>query len=223
MMIDNDDLGHNCWYSFEDPFPPPSSSPTYKFTVIATVNPFGYEEGMLWLPSYVLDEVCMSNRDQNQKVLNQQKLVDHKSFGESQSQYSKSTSRLSYQRLKLANCGVGNGMRAIFLEPSHGSCGTGVFLPQRADTKFQPRKKPACAPVLLPARVVQALNINVHALGVQISPPKAQKYKPRCGEVYNNNSTEMKNDGKDASKQCSFISQKQCSSQGIFLPKEWTY
>jgi hypothetical protein len=30
----------------------------------------------------------------------------------------------------------------------------------------------ACAPVLLPARVVQALNINVQTLGVQISPPK---------------------------------------------------
>lgn len=30
----------------------------------------------------------------------------------------------------------------------------------------------ACAPVLLPARVVQALNLNVHALGVQISPPQ---------------------------------------------------
>ena len=30
----------------------------------------------------------------------------------------------------------------------------------------------ACAPVLLPARVVQALNLNVHALGVQISRPQ---------------------------------------------------
>lgn len=28
----------------------------------------------------------------------------------------------------------------------------------------------ACAPVILPARVVQALNLNVHALGVQVSP-----------------------------------------------------
>jgi hypothetical protein len=120
----------------------------------------------------------MSNRDQNQKVLNQQKLHHHKSFGVSQSQvlfywmnvfyyllftilfsytlwfllvnilskylfqYSKSTSRSSYQRPKLANSSIGNGMRAIFLESRHGSCGTGVFLPQRADTKFQPRKKP---------------------------------------------------------------------------------
>jgi hypothetical protein len=120
----------------------------------------------------------MSNRDQNQKPLNEQKLHHHKSFGESQSQvlfywmnvfhylmfrilfsytlwfllvnilskylfqYSKSTSRSSYQRPKLANSSIGNGMRAIFLESRHGSCGTGVFLPQRADTKFQPRKKP---------------------------------------------------------------------------------
>lgn len=179
----------------------------------------GFEEGMLWLPSYVLDEVCMKN--QHQKVLTQQKL-HHKSFGESQSQYSKSMSGSLYQKPKLTNRGIGNGMRAIFLESSHGSCGTGVFLPQRADTKFQPRKKPACAPVLLPARVVQALNINVHALGVQISPQQVQKYKPRRGEGHTSNSTEKKNDQKDGSKQCSFISQKQCS-QRIFLPKEWTY
>ena len=57
-------------------------------------------------------------------------------------QYSKSMSGSLYQKPKLANRGIGNGMRAIFLESSHGSCGTGVFLPQRADTKFQPRKKP---------------------------------------------------------------------------------
>lgn len=57
-------------------------------------------------------------------------------------QYSKSMSGSLYQKPKLTNRGIGNGMRAIFLESSHGSCGTGVFLPQRADTKFQPRKKP---------------------------------------------------------------------------------
>ena len=50
------------------------------------------------------------------------------------------------------------------------------------------------------------------------------KYNPRCGEVHNiNRSTEKKSDQKDASKQCSVISQNQISSPGIFLPKEWTY
>ncbi|XP_058782145.1 uncharacterized protein LOC131656438 [Vicia villosa] len=205
----------------------------------------GFEEGMLWLPSYVLDEasifrtrllfylinffnivpflqLCIRNHHQNQKVLNQQKLHHHKSSGESES-ISASRFSISHQRPKLVNHGIGNGMRAIFLESRNGSCGTGVFLPQRADTKFQPRKRPACAPVLLPARVVEALNINVHALGVQISPPQAQKYKPKCREAYYKSSTEKKNDQKDASKQCSYISKSKCSSQEIFLPKEWTY
>ncbi|RDX70926.1 hypothetical protein CR513_49782, partial [Mucuna pruriens] len=182
----------------------------------------GFEEGMLWLPSHVLDEACGTKvcmRNHHQKVQNHQ-LRPHNSPGEPKSQYSKSTSR-SYQRPKLANGGP--GMRAIFLGSEHRSCGTGVFLPQRAGTNFQPSKRPACAPVLLPARVVEALNLNVHALGVQIAPPQVQRYSPRCREAYNNNSMEKTSDQKDASKQYSFISQNQCSSPEIFLPKEWTY
>ncbi|KAJ1405150.1 hypothetical protein SESBI_26092 [Sesbania bispinosa] len=187
----------------------------------------GFEEGMLWLPSHVLDEACGTKvhmRISHQKVQNHRQMHHqryHKSPGESQSQYSKSTSRSSYQRPKLANGGP--GMRAIFLGSRHGSCGTGVFLPQRAGTNCQPSKRPACAPVLLPARVVEALNLDVHALGLQISPPQVQKYSPRCREAYNNNSIEKKNDQKDVSKHCSFISQNQNSSPDILLPKEWTY
>ncbi|XP_020226673.1 uncharacterized protein LOC109808195 [Cajanus cajan] len=180
----------------------------------------GFEEGMLLLPSHVLHEacgtkVCMRNRQQMHQHRH------HKSTGEPKSQNSKSTSRSSYQRPKLANGGP--GMRAIFLGSGPRSCGTGVFLPQRAGTNFQPSKRPACAPVLLPARVVQALNLNVHALGVQISPPQVQRYNPTCRAAYSNNSIEKKSDQKDASKQCSFISQNQSSSPEIFLPKEWTY
>lgn len=180
----------------------------------------GFEEGMLLLPSHVLHEacgtkVCMRNRQQMHQHRH------HKSTGEPKSQNSKSTSRSSYQRPKLANGGP--GMRAIFLGSGPRSCGTGVFLPRRAGTNFQPSKRPACAPVLLPARVVQALNLNVHALGVQISPPQVQRYNPTCRAAYSNNSIEKKSDQKDASKQCSFISQNQSSSPEIFLPKEWTY
>ncbi|KAG5051827.1 hypothetical protein JHK87_004025 [Glycine soja] len=176
----------------------------------------GFEEGMLWLPSHVLDEACDTKvclRNRHQKLQNHQQMHQkrhHKSPGEPKSQYSKS----AYQRPKLATNG-GPGMRAIFLGSGHRSCGTGVFLPQRAGTNFQPSKRPACAPILLPARVVQALNLNVQAL--------VQRYNPRCREAYNNNSTEKKSDQKDASKQCRFISQNECSSPEIFLPKEWTY
>ncbi|XP_027368013.1 uncharacterized protein LOC113873865 [Abrus precatorius] len=187
----------------------------------------GFEEGMLWLPSHVLDEACGTNqvcmRNRQEKVKNHKQKHQqhhHKSPGEPKPQYTtKSTSRSSYQRPKLGNGGP--GMRAIFLGSGHRSCGTGVFLPQRAGTNSQSSKRPACAPVLLPARVVHALNLNVHALGVQISPQ--QVYNPRWREAYNNDSIEKKSDMKEGSKQCSFISQNQSSSPQIFLPKEWTY
>lgn len=171
-------------------------------------------------------------RNRLQKVQNHQQIHQQrhrKSPTEPRSQcplqYSKATSKPTYshQWPRLANGGP--GMQAIFIESKQRSYGTGVFIPQiSATTNFQPSKiKPACATVLLPARVVEALNLNVHALGVQISPPQVHKYDPRCGAVYNNNSTKKKSDQKDVSQHCSVISQNQSSSPEIFLPKEWTY
>ncbi|KAL2991985.1 hypothetical protein AAZX31_10G025600 [Glycine max] len=128
----------------------------------------GFEEGMLWLPSHVLNEACGTKvclRNRHQKFQNHQQMHQqrhHKSPGEPKSQYSKSGSRSSYQRPKLANGGP--GMRAIFLGSTHRSCGTGVFLPQRAGTNFQPSKRPACAPILVPAGVIQALNLNFRVM-----------------------------------------------------------
>ncbi|XP_068636112.1 uncharacterized protein [Aristolochia californica] len=62
----------------------------------------------------------------------------------------------------------GAGMRAVFLGGSgtrRESCGTGVFLPRRVGNATDLRKKPACSTVLLPARVVQALNLNLDEMG----------------------------------------------------------
>ncbi|KAL6841341.1 hypothetical protein ACP4OV_028859 [Aristida adscensionis] len=62
------------------------------------------------------------------------------------------------------------GMRAVFLSP-HGAkserTGTGVFLPRPAGAPAEPRKKSGCSTVLVPARVVQALNLNIEDLGAQ--------------------------------------------------------
>lgn len=65
-------------------------------------------------------------------------------------QYSKSTSRPPFQRPKHATGGP--GMQAIFLGSGQGSCGTGVFLPQRAGTK--PTKKPGTIPCNIPLNQV---------------------------------------------------------------------
>ncbi|KAF2325154.1 hypothetical protein GH714_024714 [Hevea brasiliensis] len=113
----------------------------------------------------------------------------------------------------------GYGMQAIFLDSGQNSCGTGVFLPRRAGTNLQSSKKPACSPVLLPARVIQALNLNTHEIGLQISRRQDAKNMSKGGDCI---SIKKKN-GKDASTQCCVVSPNENSSPETFLPKEWTY
>ncbi|VAH19790.1 unnamed protein product [Triticum turgidum subsp. durum] len=45
--------------------------------------------------------------------------------------------------------------------------GTGVFLPRPAGAPAEARKKSGCSTVLVPARVVHALNLNLDDLGAQ--------------------------------------------------------
>lgn len=62
------------------------------------------------------------------------------------------------------------GMRAVFLAPPGAKrerCGTGVFLPRPAGAPAEPKRKTGCSTVLVPARVVQALNLNLDDLGAQ--------------------------------------------------------
>ncbi|XP_043698230.1 uncharacterized protein LOC122648963 isoform X2 [Telopea speciosissima] len=65
---------------------------------------------------------------------------------------------------------AGSGMRAVFLggaDSKRESSGTGVFLPRRVGSPAEFRKKPACSTVLVPARVVQALNLSFDEMGSQ--------------------------------------------------------
>ncbi|KAF8719590.1 hypothetical protein HU200_024329 [Digitaria exilis] len=62
------------------------------------------------------------------------------------------------------------GMRAVFLTPPGAKQernGTGVFLPRPAGAPAEPKRKTGCSTVLVPARVVQALNLNLDDLGAQ--------------------------------------------------------
>ncbi|KAM0050799.1 hypothetical protein Hdeb2414_s0007g00227981 [Helianthus debilis subsp. tardiflorus] len=112
----------------------------------------------------------------------------------------------------------GPGMQAVFLASGQRSGGTGVFLPRTAGTDVEKPRKPAFAPILLPSRVVQALNLNIHELGLQIKPRE-----------HNNNVKGLECDrirtkkNKDMSSQTCVITQNRSSSPEIFLPKEWTY
>ncbi|KAF3436307.1 hypothetical protein FNV43_RR23399 [Rhamnella rubrinervis] len=96
-----------------------------------------------------------------------------------------------------------------------------VFLPQSAGTNFPQTKRTGCAPVLLPNRVVRALNLNVHELGLQLSPRKDPRINRKGGDSI---SLVKNRKGKDVpSSQCYVVCQNPSSSPELFLPKEWTY
>ncbi|KAJ6773903.1 TIP41-LIKE PROTEIN [Salix purpurea] len=183
-----------------------------------------FEEAISCLPSLVLDEAIWDSKE----YVKQQQHHHHHQYRSSlhklplypHPQRSKSSPRPNCRTKYATNWASGGpGMQAVFLDSGKKSLGTGVFLPQRAGTNMQSSKKPACAPVLLPARVVQALNINVHEIGLHISRRQDAKNKSKGRDC---NSFKNKN-GKDVSPQCAVVLNNENSSPEIFLPKEWTY
>uniref|UniRef100_A0A6N2KM66 Uncharacterized protein n=1 Tax=Salix viminalis TaxID=40686 RepID=A0A6N2KM66_SALVM len=164
------------------------------------------EEAISWLPSQVLDHEALWD---SKEYVRQQPHHHH--------QYR--TQRESSPGPGCTWASGGPGMQAVFLDSGKKSSGTGVFLPQGAGTDMQSTKKPACARVLLPARVIQALNLNVHEIGLHISRRQDAKNKSKgrdCKFLKNKNS-------KDATAQCSVVSNNENSSPETFLPEEWTY
>ncbi|KAL8160648.1 hypothetical protein V2J09_002185 [Rumex salicifolius] len=205
------------------------------------------EEGMSWLPAHVLHDACgfhdycfSKDKLAQRAPLNKHNNNHHhhlKLIGEplhrphvgSSPRRSKPTLRPRYTNNRASG---GPGMQAIFLDSGQKSSGgTGVFLPRRAGSDFQPKQKPACSPVLLPSRVVHALNLNVHALGLQISCQRDEKTKLKSRPDENpweNNKKEKTNGNstnKDEPKSADANSQTEQnhSSPEIFLPKEWIY
>lgn len=114
----------------------------------------------------------------------------------------------------------GSGMRAVFLGnpvAKRESTGTGVFLPRQiGTTPTEPRKKPGCSTVLLPAKVVQALNLNLDEIGAQprfngsYSSDSDAAFRPRDCNGYSN-------------QRRNFLPPQGRNTPELRLPQEWTY
>ncbi|PIA30789.1 hypothetical protein AQUCO_05400117v1 [Aquilegia coerulea] len=192
------------------------------------VGAVGFEEGRVWLPAHVLDEAFEPTKKNLWPQQEQQRYHGGRADSVFRNQHYKSSSRPPPRpRFQKGRASGGPGMQAIFIEPSHKPCGTGFFLPRKMGNNFEMRKKPACSPVLLPSRVIQALNLNVHALGTQITAPRRDPENhsrpSRKNSTTNNKSA---NDGSESiltAQTCVASVSIRSSSPEIFLPKEWTY
>lgn len=128
----------------------------------------------------------------------------------------------------------GSGMRAVFLGTpgSRESGGTGVFLPRRIGSGPDIKRKPACSTVLLPARIFQALNLNVEdTLACPISSPPGtatRRDHSSAAPAWRRNSPipMERSDARDEwspSLHLPSCSPLQEVAPDISLPTEWTY
>ncbi|KNA26115.1 hypothetical protein SOVF_000310 [Spinacia oleracea] len=189
------------------------------------VDDVGFEEGLTWLPAHILHEACGGQIFEEQ-VGHRARHYQHQNHVNGPGSYPLhplKSGRKYQERVRIGSkrTSGGPGMQAVFLDQAghNKTCGTGVFLPRRAGTDFQPTKNPPCSPVLLPSRVVHGLNLNIQALGLQISPKQDLK-TTRKDRVHNAN---YKKEEKDPRERCDIISQDQKISPELFLPKEWSY
>ncbi|KAJ7950232.1 TIP41-like protein [Quillaja saponaria] len=128
------------------------------------------------------------------------------------------------QQAQQQNQQLGSGMRAVFLGNPVGKrecAGTGVFLPRRVDNPAESRRKPACSSVLVPTRVVQALNLKLE----DMMEPQPQ-YQPRVNGAFNMDNDaalmRLRNNYLLAQHKRNLRPQPSVTHE-IQLPQEWTY
>ncbi|KAB1200267.1 hypothetical protein CJ030_MR0G007693 [Morella rubra] len=118
----------------------------------------------------------------------------------------------------------GSGMRAVFLGTPGGkreSTGTGVFLPRHVDGPSDARRKPACSTVLVPARVVQALNLNLEdMMGAQ---PQVQPRFSATLTADGDAALRLRSSNNAFTQQKRSVRQQPEMNHEIRLPQEWTY
>ncbi|KAL0845716.1 hypothetical protein Bca101_018962 [Brassica carinata] len=173
----------------------------------------GHNDRDIWLPSHVLQDPLFDHSNKNQL---HNSFINHNhhgsggfrqpgappsdSFGET-FHWNYNTLRTQQNNWQMSK--REDQMQAFFLvPPGRKASGTGVFLP--ATACHLPTKKPACSTVLLPMRVVEALNVNVHNNRIHVSP-------------------RSENDSKKKSKMVETPVNTLIDSPEKLLPEEWIY
>ncbi|KAL6967603.1 hypothetical protein U1Q18_033413 [Sarracenia purpurea var. burkii] len=113
--------------------------------------------------------------------------------------------------------GSGSGMRAVFLGgpgSRSGSCGTGVFLPRGTDKPAEVHKKSGCSTILIPARVIHALQYHFEDMNTrsQSNTRVASKNRPPPPPEEDIAAAEIQSRSEPAG-----------NHREMDLPQEWTY
>ncbi|XP_027185533.1 uncharacterized protein DDB_G0283357 [Coffea eugenioides] len=130
---------------------------------------------------------------------------------------------------------AGSGMRAIFLGGSerNGSSGTGVFLPSATYSTPEPKRKSGCSTVLIPARVLQALQQHFNTVGA-LSPSNAassatanlpwqNEVLARINGLLSQRKEHAEFQARPAAAEAEAEAETNHLQEDVQLPQEWTY
>ncbi|KAG8376966.1 hypothetical protein BUALT_Bualt09G0119300 [Buddleja alternifolia] len=123
----------------------------------------------------------------------------------------------------------GSGMRAVFLGENgvkKERTGTGVFLPRRFGNNptENTRKKPAgCSTVLLPDRVVHALNLNLDSVETQSQTRNNANFTPEYEAALKHRASLMMAQQRRSLRPHPHPHPQPIMNQELRLPQEWTY
>ncbi|KAF5453618.1 hypothetical protein F2P56_028511 [Juglans regia] len=114
----------------------------------------------------------------------------------------------------------GSSMRSVFRGGSgvkRDCAGTGVFLPRRYSSAPDIRKKTGCPTVIVPAKVVQALNLNFDDISGHAQP----RFNP--GFTFDHDCIKSRANALILSQQRRSLGPEGSLNHEIRLPRDWTY
>ncbi|EXB30463.1 hypothetical protein L484_006011 [Morus notabilis] len=162
-------------------------------------------------------QLCRMKQEQ---LLRQQSMVKQQlELHENHLQYVMKKEKARQPWSNWMNQQQGSGMRAVFLGGSGaktGSGGTGVFLPCVIGDTSQSRKKKGSSPVLIPAKVMQALKVHFDRMG-NLSRQNTTNF-PMQHDTY-----KAEKDGIYAQKMHVSRAVPAMNQNDMGLPQDWTY
>lgn len=128
--------------------------------------------------------------------------------------------QLSNVVLAKTALGVSGGTAVVKRE----CAGTGVFLPRRyCNDTHESKKKPACSPAYLPARVAQSFTKNMDPIMAQPQPPIHGGFIPHYEIAMARRNTAMLAQQRRSATCVGVVTETPMGHPEVVLPQEWTY
>ncbi|XP_058748764.1 uncharacterized protein LOC131621737 [Vicia villosa] len=205
--------------SSQEPSPPPTPTPCWKTTATTTATTTydhvvdGFENNSSTMKSILSHRALIQEQIKAIEAMKQ-----HEKEIQSQKKGNNGVNRVRPRPPRPAP--LQTGMRAVFIGGPGSRNGTGVFLPRSgtvAPSESNKKKGKGCSTVLIPARVVQALQQHFDKTAAVSGEPKVASLPPLRDLVVSDKEGMYSLENQQSTKAPKDV------QDDMILPQEWTY